>query len=151
MALGQAQIHDEALAHLLSSTGAQWDDGTANFAFILLDNAYTPSDVHNDYQDVSANECTDVDYAAIACGTRAFVQSGADTYLDSADADYGSAVTIAARYLMCIQGNYASLGATDKIIFRVDLDDGGSANVSSTSSTFKITAPTNGWLKLNQA
>lgn len=153
MTVGATQVYDGAMPLLLANATTQWDDSTANsFAFILLDNAYTPSDAHVDYDDVLANICTDGDYAAKDVTSRVVTDgAGSACYLDSADADFGAAVTISARYLVCLKANSGSLVGTDKLIFYVDLNSGGAANVASTAAPFKVQAPTNGWLNIAQA
>lgn len=148
MAVGETQVYDEAVEFLMEDANGQWDSAS-DYAFILLDTTHTPDDADNDYQDVSGDECSDGDYAPIACGTRAVNRATGTSYLDSADADFGDPVTIAARYLVCLQGTFGSLQTTDKLMFYVDLT--GSGNASSTTSAFQVQAPTNGWLSFAQA
>ena len=152
MAVGATQIYDAGLARLLNDAEAQWDS-SSTFQFALLLTGYTPADTHSTWADVSANVCTDGDYDEILVTSRTVSDTGSTIYIDSADADLGASVTISARYLVCVQTASAvagTLAGTDKLIWYKDLNTGG-GNLSSTSSTFKITAPANGWLSFNQA
>lgn len=151
MAVDAARMHDGAIQYLLqNSAGKRWDDSAATFAFILVTNAYTPSNAHSTYSQLSANECADSGYVRQAVASRALSTTGAYTYLQAAAANFGSNVTLAARYLVCIAGTAGSLQTTDRIIFRQDLNQGGSANVSSSNSNFSVSQPTSGWLSINQ-
>lgn len=151
MTVGTTQLYDVGILNLLANAQAKWDNGAANYAFILLDNAYTPSDAHASYSAVSANECGDADYAPIAVGSRTLTNTSGTIYADSADANFGSSVTIAARYLVCVAGNPASLQAADPLVFYQDLRTEDDGNVASTNSNFVVSAPTNGWFSLAQA
>lgn len=110
---------------------------------VLVDNAQTPSVVNDDvYSDISANECTDADYTAtfaeghVITGI-AWTQTATRNFkLDANDLDFGNSVTIAARYLYVVRRAGASLVAGDLIVGYMDLNDGGSANVSSTNGDF---------------
>lgn len=152
MTVGATQLYDNGMTELSSNSTPQWDDATANsFAFILLDNSYTPSDAHDTYSDVSAHICTDGDYGALDVTSRTVTQVGKECQYDSADADFGAAVTISARYLVCLAGNNGALSGTDKLIWYKDLNSGGSANVASTAAPFKIQGPSDGWFDTQQA
>ncbi|MDN5937695.1 MAG: hypothetical protein L0H83_03450 [Salinisphaera sp.] len=145
MAVGNAQPYNSSQATLLKNN---WE--SAGFYAVLLDNAYTPSDAHDTYSDVSANECTDTDYDQKDLTSEAITTTGADTYIDSADVSFGANVTISARYFAVLQGDAATPAATDELVFYVDLSTGG-GNVSSTNATFSVLAPTNGWIKVTHS
>lgn len=135
MAAGTAQPYNKGLYHMLRQE-ADFLGGTVKMA--LLDNAHTPDLVNDEFfDDVSADECADGDYAQQTLGTKTITQNGSGhTVLDAADVDFGNAVTIAARYAVI----YIDTGtpATSTLLFLIDLNDGGSANVSSTNSDFDV-------------
>lgn len=151
MATGTTQLHNQAINHLTDTAGKQWNDGTSDFAFILLTDGYTPADADLTYGDISGNECADADYAQQAASTRQITRSGGTTYFDSDPANFGTNVTIAARYLVCVAGTAGSLNSGDVVLFRVDLNDGGTGNVDSQNSDFRVDPDTNGWFSIAQA
>lgn len=149
MAIGAATPYNLGIKRLFENATPDWDDGASNFTWALLDNAYIPALTHSVWSDVSANVCTSADYAPKAVSTRVTTESSGNVYLDSDDADFGATVTISARYLVCLQtATAATAASTDKLVFYIDLNSGGSVNVSSSASAFVIQAPTNGWLRI---
>lgn len=105
---------------------------------ILLDNAYTPSLTGDTLlSDIVADECADGDYARQNISGLAVSQDGSsNTALDAADVDFGNAVTISARYLVLVWDT--GVDSTSYLVGYVDLNDGGSANVSSVANDFDI-------------
>ena len=93
MPVGAPQLHNDALEYLADSTGAQWDDASADFAFILLDATYTQADTDTTYADVSADENADVDYAPIAVTGRDTVNNSGEIQYRSDFANFGGSVT----------------------------------------------------------
>lgn len=109
--------------------------------WVLVDNAQTPNKAtDNLYSVISANECTDGDYAPEPAASVAWTNpTGRQFKLDAADVDFGDAVTISARYAYLVRvANGTSLQAGDLIVGYYDLNDGGAANVSSSASHFDI-------------
>lgn len=150
MAVGAVQLYDTGILNLVEDSGRQWD-GSGDFTFALLVNDYSPSDSHSEWGDVSGHECTDSDYSQVAVGSRALSNSSGTIYGTSSNANFGSSVTISARYLVCVAGTAGSLNSTDKVIWYQDLNDGGSGNVSSNNSSFVVNQPTNGWFSFAQS
>jgi|GEM_PF-1451366 len=112
---------------------------------VLIDNDHTPSVVNdNEWSDISANECASADYTTsfaeghVVTGLTWSQTSSRNFKLDAADLDYGNTVDIAARYVYLVRRAGASLVAGDLIVGYVDLNDGGSANVSSTNGNFDV-------------
>lgn len=112
---------------------------------VLIDNAQTPSTVTDDlWSDISANECASADYTAsfaeglVMTGIAWTNTSGRNFKLDANILDYGNAVTISARYVYLVRRAGATLVAGDLIVGYMDLNDGGSANVSSTNGDFDV-------------
>ena len=113
---------------------------------MLVDNAHTPNkETEDTYSDISGNECADGDYSAQAVSGLTWAKTGARAFnLDHSQISYGSSVTIAARYCYFVRRAGGSLVAGDLILGYYDLNDGGAANVSSTSSDFAVDANASG-------
>lgn len=151
MAAAAPRVFNVGIPTLMSNATPQWDDATANFAFVLLDNAWTPSLTVATYGALT-NECVNAHYSPIAVTNRAVVNgAGTACYLDSDDANFGAQVDIAARYLVCVAGNAAALVAGNPVIFYVDLNVGGVANVASVYGQFTLSPDALGWLNIAQA
>jgi hypothetical protein len=126
---------------------------------VLVDDAHTVNLVTDTtYADISANECADADYtASFAEGlvlTMTVDETGVDSGIiedDMSQADFGAAVTIAARYFYILKRVTGSLQASDEILGVMDLNDGGSGNVSSVNSDFKVDAHANGLYRFTKA
>lgn len=104
----------------------------------LLDNAYTPNTTtHTQWSHVSAyevNSGTYPDYSSKPVTCTVSQDGSYRTVIDGTNVDYGDSVTISARYLVL----YDNTHANDLLIGYVDLNSGGSTNVSSTSDDFDI-------------
>jgi len=142
MAVGAFTFTDPGMLAFLQGT---IDIDTDTIVAVLVDNAQTPSVTGDDvYSDISGNECSDSDYTAsfaegLVIGSLAWTSPSSRNFkLDGAAMDFGNSVTIAARYLYVVRRAGASLVAGDLILGYMDLDDGGSANVSSTNGDFDV-------------
>ena len=115
------------------------DPDTDTLVGVLVDNAHTPS-LENDnlYSDISTNECADGDYSPVVLTGVALTRSGGTVKLDANIVSYGDPVTISARYIYVVRRAGGSLVAGDLILGYMDLNDGGSANVSSTTAVFSV-------------
>ena len=113
---------------------------------ILVNNAHTPSVINDDvYSDVSANECADGDYAAQVVANLLWSQVSSRNFkLDADDIDFGNTVSIASRYIYLVKRAGGSLVAGDLILGFIDLNTGGSTNVSSTAGNFDYACPAAG-------
>lgn len=107
---------------------------------MLLDNAYTPTAAHDALDDVSAQEVnagTYPDYARQTLASKTITQDGSlRTVFDAADVDFGNAVTISARYMMLFKDS--GVAGTSYLLGYIDLNSGGSANVSSVAGDFDV-------------
>jgi len=151
MAIGSVKKYNGLTKKLMSDANRQWDDATAGSCmFILADNSYT-----FDATDITAADLAGVitvgDGAPINITTPTLndTTTAGSTFIDSDDADWGTPVTITAKWIICVQpvtaGTYAS---TAKLLFAFDLDNSsGSAEITITANEFKYLAPTNGWIK----
>jgi len=159
MAAGTVQVYDIAYQNLLGDTEHQWDSGNAGqFYWYLATSSYTPADTHETTSDVTNQ--VGGDGAPIAAtdlvlqdgttpGTM-FFQAGAGA--SAGVVSFGDPVDITAKYLICVQPTTVNTpsATTDRLVFYVDLNSGGSDLVS-TASEFTINMPSNGWFKMNQA
>ena len=148
MAAGKPKIFESGAASVLANAKAQWDLAGNQFAFILLDTAWTPDASLDTYSQLT-NECIDADYAPIGVTTRTINEVAGVTYLDADDAAFGDPKTISARYLVCVQGDYTALAGTDSLVFFVDLNTSG-ANVSTITAAFTVVADALGWLSITE-
>lgn len=152
MTVGTVTKYNSLEKTIAADANRQWDDATAgNMLFVLAGAGYTPSAAHALTSDLT-NVITSGDGAPIAATGLAIdnTTTAGTTYYDSADANFGAAVTITAKYLIAVQPATANTynSSTGKLLFYVDLDNtNGSATVSSTASDFIVYAPANGWFK----
>lgn len=112
----------------------------------LYDNAHTPNPTANEFLSDLANEVssgTYPDYARQTLGTKTITQGAANKVVyDAADVSFGASVTIAARYIYLFLDT--GVAGTSKLMGYLDLNNGGSANVSSVASAFSIAWNANG-------
>lgn len=130
----------------------QWNDPTAgNLMWVLGTAAYTPSAAHATVSDLGGAYITSGNGAPQNVTTPVLdnTTTAGSTYYSADDANFGSSVTITAKYLICVQPVTAgTIASTSKLLFYVDLNTAsGSATVSSTAASFIVYKPTNGWLK----
>ena len=152
MAIGTVTKYNGFEKQITADANRQWDDATAgNIMFCLCGNGYTPSATHSTTANLT-DLITSGDGAPIAATGLAIdnTTTAGSTYFDSADANFGSNVTITAKYLIAVMPVTAGTfdASTSKLLFYVDLDtSSSSAEVSSITSDFVIYTPTNGWIK----
>ncbi|MAU40987.1 MAG: hypothetical protein CMF31_05125 [Kordiimonas sp.] len=119
---------------LLATLDGTIDLNTDAFTAHLVDETWTPAQNTDDlWSSISAKECADGDYSALALSGLTLTQSGGVIYWDFADLDFGNTVTISAKYLI-IKHN-----TSGKIVGFVDLNTAStSALASSTAANFDI-------------
>lgn len=153
MALGTVTKYNQFEKLIGDTANRQWNDATAgNIMFCLAHAAYTPAATHTTTTDLGANVITAGDGAPIAATALAIddTTTPGTTYYDSADANFGAAVTVSAKWLIAVQPVTANTfsATTSKLLWYVDLNNtSGSTEASSTASDFIVYAPTGGWLK----
>ena len=143
MAEGPWQLYDNGLLAVCQQlTGCDFVNDAVKCG--LLDTTHTV-DLTNDvnWADVSGDECTDPDYTtggiAVPATKSITIVSGLVRYDTTGDIDFGSSVTIAARYAVLYFDDHAN----DRLFAIADLNTGG-GNLSSTSSDFRIEIHANG-------
>jgi len=153
MAIAPVKKYNNLEKNLFSAVERQWDDlATGSNMFMLATNVYTPDVAHQTTNDVTGKVISgDGIPIAVLSPSIDSVSVAGTTSFSSAAANFGAAVTITAKYLICIQplvANTFSL-TTSKLLWYVDLDDtNATASLSSTASDFIINAPTNGWFSI---
>jgi hypothetical protein len=151
MAIGTVTKYNQFLDVIMGTDNRQWDDVSAGSGmFVLVTNGYTPAATHTTAADLGVNVITSGDGAPINVASAAVNNSTGTTWLTSANASFGSPVTIIAKYLICVQpvvaGTYAS---TAKLLWYLDLDTtSSSTSVSSTNSEFSVNVSANGWVSI---
>ncbi len=146
------QLHNAALEHLASASGAQWDDGTTQFVWVLLDNAYTQSDADTTWLDIKANEIDDTvqtDYVRQAVSNRTVTTVAGAVEYHADTADFGDDVTLTARFFACVHCAAGSLNLADADIVIGVVDLG--AEKSSENNDFDLAEPSTGWFYVGQA
>lgn len=148
MAAGAFVPYREGMLRIANS---EMDIDANSLKAALLVDSYTPDvGAHNIFSDVSASQTVDADYTAggVAVTTVTVTEDTGEIMFDCDDISFGTTVTISARYLVI----YDDTPVTNKwLIVYCDLNDGGSGNVSSTSSNFRLNIPATGFMRLRQA
>lgn len=114
-----------------------------------VDNAYTPDvGVHDDWSQVSANEISAAGYTAggQTLTNVAITEDSGEIKVDADDIDYTS-VSFSARYMVI----YDDTTTPKYLISYIDLNDGGAANISSTSSDFDVNFAATGIMRFRDA
>ncbi|NQZ53190.1 MAG: hypothetical protein HRT93_02940 [Piscirickettsiaceae bacterium] len=153
MAIGTVTPFNKFQGNLLKSAYRNWDDAASgNVMFVLADASYVINVTHQTVASLGANYISAGDGAPIEAGGVAVddVITAGVAYLQSNAADFGSVVTIVAKYLIAVAPVVAgTLASTSRLLWYVDLDtSNSSAEVSSTDAAFKINQPTNGWASI---
>jgi len=155
MAIGAVTKYNQMESVLLASANRQWDDATAGSSmFVLAKNTYTFDATDTTVADLGTagvDWINSGDGAPINLTTPTIdaATTAGSTYLDSDSANFGTTVTITAKFLICVQPVSAgTVASTSKLLWCIDLDDSsGTASKSSSASDFVINTPTNGWIK----
>lgn len=147
MAAGDPQIYNTGILNAVVL--GSWDND--DHYFMLLDTSYTPSLTHSTRADVSSAEISDSDYAKLDMSGESSTNNAGVIEVDADDANFGSSVTIEAKYLVCLMGTAAGSSGTDDLVFYVDLNtDSGSATLSSTSGNFLLAFHGDGIFKVSR-
>lgn len=129
----------------LADGAIDWDDAP-DMAAVLLGPGYTPNlSGHSTYGDLT-NEITDADYDAQAVGNRDIALNNGDVDYTSDDVEFGSDVSIAAQYMVFVQGDPSNLQSTDPLVSVHDFGE----EVSSTNSEFRVNMQSY-WFRLSVA
>jgi hypothetical protein len=134
MAVGPFLTHDTGYNSVLTDDNWLTDDHYA----VLATNSESPDrETQIDYEDI-LQECADADYSPVAITGESASIDSTKTQYSCSKIDFGSDVTISARYLYILKGTAASPANADEIIGHIDLT-GASENISSNNSEFSFT------------
>lgn len=136
-------LYDDGFEDLFDGT-FNWAE-ESDIAAVLLTDSYTPDAGHSTYNDLT-NECDDSDYEPKAVSNRSVTRNGDDCEFDSDKVDFGSDVSITARYLALVVGDPTSLASDDKLIGYVDFGE----SKSSSNSEFSFDPASTGWFKVSR-
>lgn len=137
MANGSFIPYNSFLQLLCSSAMSFSND---NIAAILLNNSYAPNVATHKYlADLSTYEIPSTGgYVRQSVSSKTVTLNGTgQTVFDCADIDFGSNVSLTARYLVLVDITPAT-DATRPLLGYVDLNNGGSVPVTSVNSSFRI-------------
>ena len=149
-------LYDRFLDDRLSNAELDWDDAAAGaFMWILATKDYVPNANHALSSDLS-NVIAAGDGAPINVTSRDIDNTtiAGDTWLNSDAANFGTPVTIIAKYLICVvpvvAGTYDP--AASKLAFYVDLNTAsGTAEIEVTGTEFRVDPPANGWMNFKKS
>lgn len=144
MAVGNFTLYNTGKEALLTDNANQITWASDTIVAVLLGAGYTPAATHSTWADVSAQHVTGTNYAPVALTNKTSTRSGGTILWDCDDINFGSNVTVTAKYVAIVKRAGGALTGTDQIIGYCDLDNAsGTATVSSTNSTFQVNT-TNG-------
>ena len=156
MSVGQVQAYDHMMERLSQNADVQWDvTTTGNWAWLLVKDTYTPADTHTTVANLGVAGTDWINTGDGAPLERGSTSVAIDNNVGviefkAGNANFGSSVTIVAKYLVLAQADSTGVLSTDLILFYQDLSqEGGSAQ--SSSSDFIVNAPANFvWFQINK-
>lgn len=151
MPVGNVKKYDGFEAVLNASSERQWDDVAAGSCmFVLCTDAYTPLAADVTAADlagvITAGDGAPID---VVNPTLDKVTTPGSTYLNSDPANFGSNVTVTAKYLICLQPVVAGVYATTaKLLTYLDLNTtDANSSLISVASDYSISPAAGGWAK----
>lgn len=101
MAVGAVTKYNQFLDVIMGAADRQWDDATTGSAmFILATNAYTPVATHTTAANLSGVIASG-DGGPVNVSSPAINNSSGTTWINSGNADFGTPITVTAKYLIC--------------------------------------------------
>lgn len=144
MAVGNFTLVNTGKEALLTDNAGHINWASDTIVAVLLGNGYTPAATHSTWADVSAQHVTGTNYAPVALTGKTSANTSGTILWDCADINFGSNVTVTAKYVAIFKRAGGALTSTDQYIGYCDLENAsGTATVSSTNSTFQVNT-TNG-------
>lgn len=133
MAAGPFEVYHKGLLKIIQQSINFFSD---TIKVAILTSSYTPDLAVDEFWDeISANECVDGDYAQLTLGSKVFDLQSGKIRFDAANLDWGNSVSITGKYIVILKdtGN----PATSPLIWLLDLNTSG-GSVSSTNSDFDV-------------
>jgi hypothetical protein len=155
MPAGAWQVYRPAIGAIGANTLDLDAGGTPKFRMVLVTASYTPSLIHNDWQDVSANEVANgngyATHGKLLTVTWTAPGSPGLWMFDCDDQSWTTS-TITAKYGIIVSDADAngSLATTDQLLCYCDLETGG-GSVQTTNGTFSIAISASGVFSLEQS
>ena len=147
MAAGTWQIVNDARLGMVNNT---INVGGGVFYAVLLTQAHVPNiDTDATYGNLTG-QVTDPDYSRKDVNGMTATEVGGVVTVDSDDLDFGSAVTISAKYCYVIAGDANTPAAGDRVLCYVDLDVSSANPVSSKTGPFIVVMNAAGIFTLDQ-
>lgn len=145
MAAGPFRFYANGFKNYLNGNA---DFLTATMKAALVLSTYTPDASADDaWNDVSAYECADGDYAAQTLGTKTISVNGDGLcVLDAANVDYGASVTITAKFMVVYKDS--GVASTSYLLGYIDLDESGGGSASSAAAPFQVNFASEGMAAL---
>lgn len=142
MPVGNFTLYNSGKEALLSDNANQITWATDTVVAVLLGSGYTPALTHTTWADMSAQHVTGTNYAPVALANKTSVRTGGTILWDCDDINFGSNVTVTAKYIAIVKRAGGALAGTDQLIGYCDLDNtSGTATVSSTNALFQVSTP----------
>lgn len=150
MTVGAFELMD---AGLLAHQDSSIDPGIDAMYAVLIDTVHGAPDVATEalYSDISADENSDGDYSPQDVILAVSEPSPGIVMVDMTQVDFGDTVSIASRYFYVLKGAEGAPLAGDLILGFMDLNDGGTVNIQSVDSDFKVDAGVNGLYRTTKA
>lgn len=149
MGMGTVQLFDDTLHNLLDGTDpTSWEANDYYASLYTANGANLPSDAWNTRNDVTGiTEVSEAgDYDQKDVGTPLVGGTPPQVEFASSIINWGSDVSITAKWLIVFQGDEASPTTGDACVFWCNCYDGDTTTeVSSTNSDFTIDDSANGW------
>ena len=139
MTVGNFTLYNTGKEALLTDNANQVTWATDTIVAVLLGAAYTPAATHSTWADVSAQHVTGTNYTPVTLTNKTSTRTGGVILWDCDDLNFGSNVTVAAKYVAIVRRTGGALTTNDQLIGYCDLNTtSGTATVSSTNSTFQV-------------
>lgn len=149
MAVGSWVVVNTAIEKIANRDINLVSDG---FYAMLCNSALTPDGTFDQFADISANEVSGTGYGPITIAGTSVSRTGAITKFSCNDLNFGSVVTVTAKWCFVLKGNPNSRVSTDPILCYVDLNtDGASSTVSTLGGPFIVRVNSGGVFSLSMS
>jgi hypothetical protein len=143
MAAGNFTLYGAAIERIMAG---EIDLNGHTFKAMLATSSYAPVvDTHDDLSDVT-NEVSGGGYSQVTITGKTLTRSAGTIVFDADDVNFGSAVTITAKYIVIYDDTHASKA----LLGYMDLEQNNATGVSSTSSTFQVQWAVTGLFKFER-
>jgi len=139
MSVGIFNLYNTGKEALLADNANQINWASDTIVCALLDASYSPSAAHSTWNDAVARHVTGTNYAPVELTGKTSVLAAGKILWDCADIEFGTNVTVTAKYAVILKRAGGALATSDQLIGYVDLNTtSGGATASSTNSIFTV-------------